>query len=290
MTVPVYPGMAPFARDYDAVILDLWGVVHDGARLYPGALDCLERLQGAGKRVVVVSNAPRRALAVVETLRGLGIPERLFERVITSGDATRLALARRTHPWYAALGRAYLHLGPERDARLLEGLDYRMVGAVEEAEFVLATGVVDREDELERYEPLLAAGVGRGLAMVCANPDRAVVRSGRRELCAGALAERYAELGGEVSYEGKPYPLIYELCFEALEGVKRRRVLAVGDGLKTDIAGAVGVGIDSVLVTGGLLADAWGVARSSPPDAELLAAACAAAGAEPSAAILAFVW
>lgn len=290
MTVPVFSGMAAFARGYDAVILDLWGVVHDGVRPYPGVLDCLERLGRAGLRVLILSNAPRRPLAVAEALLRMGIPAHLYERVITSGEATRLALARRTHPWYAALGRAYFHLGPGRDAGLLEGLDYRMVGALEAAEFVLATGVMNQGDGLERYGPLFQTALGHGLRMVCANPDQVVVRSGRRELCAGALAERYAELGGEVRYEGKPYPPIYELCFEALEGVERRRVLAVGDGLETDIRGAAGVGIDSVLVTGGVLADAWGLPRSSAPDPRRLSAACAAAGVEPTAAIPAFVW
>ncbi len=294
MTIPVVPGIAALAADYDALILDLWGVVHDGVAPYPGVLDCLARLRDAGKRVVILSNAPRRAPCAAAILRDMGIDDALYDRLVTSGDATRAAFESADDPWYAGLGRRYLFLGRPADADLLDGLGYEAVDDVAEADFVLNTGLARRADgakgEVEDYEGVLRAAAGRRLPMACANPDLVALREGVREACAGALAAAYTGLGGEVAYQGKPYPLVYELCFAALPGVARRRVLAVGDALATDIAGAAAAGIDSLLVTGGLLADAWGVARESAPDAARLAAACADAGVTPTAATPTFVW
>ena len=282
--------MAALAADYDALIVDLWGVVHDGVATYPGARDCLARLRDEGKRVIILSNAPRRAARVVAVLARLGVEEGLYDRVVTSGEATRAALARRADPWYAALGRAYLFIGTEGDGGLLDGLDYHAAADAESADFVLNIGPAYDMRGIEDYDGVLRRARARGLPMVCANPDLAVIRGGRREPCAGELAARYAALGGEVRHQGKPYPLIYEMCFEALGDVDRRRILAVGDSLETDIAGARAAGIDALLVTGGLLADAWGAERAAPPDERRLAAACAAAGVTPTAAVAEFVW
>ena len=288
--VPVLAGMAAAAADYDALILDLWGVVHDGVAAYPGVRDCLARLRAAEKRVVILSNAPRRAHHAVERLRHMGIGDGLYERIITSGDATRQALGARSEPGYAALGASYFFLGKEADADLLDGLDYRRAAALEEADFLLVTGPAAESTQPADYEALLRRAVGLGLLMVCANPDLAVIRGGQREPCAGAFAERYAELGGAVRAHGKPHPEVFDLCLEALGGVARERVLVVGDGLETDIAGAHAAGLDSLLVTGGLLAHAWGVPSEAPPDPARLAAACSEAGVTPAAAIATFTW
>jgi HAD superfamily hydrolase (TIGR01459 family) len=294
LTVPIYRGMAAFASRYQAMILDLWGVVHDGIAPYPGVLDCLARLGAAGTRIVILSNAPRRSGQVVAALRAMGIADALYTLVVTSGDATRAALERRDDPWYAALGRRYLFLGKEGDANLLDGLDYDAVGEVGDADFLLNAGLPagagGGTTEVADYDEVLRRAAARGLPMACANPDLAVIRGGVREPCAGALAARYAALGGAVSYRGKPDPAIYGMCFGVFGGIDRGRVLAIGDGLATDIAGARAAGIDSLLVTGGLLADAWGVARETPPDAHRLATACAEACVTPTAAIAAFVW
>ncbi len=294
MTIPIHSGMAALAGRYQAMILDLWGVVHDGIAPYAGVLDCLARLRAAGTRIVILSNAPRRSGQVVAVLRDMGIDDALYDAVVTSGDATRAALERRDDPWYAALGRRHLFLGKDADANLLDGLDYRAVDEVGEADFLLNTGLAARADgsrsEVADCDDVLRRACAGGLPMACANPDLAVIRDGVREACAGALAARYAELGGAVSYRGKPDPAIYEMCFEVFGGTDRSRILAVGDGLATDIAGAGAAGIDSLLVTGGLLADAWGVARDTPPDARRLAAACAEAGVTPTAVSAIFVW
>ena len=290
MTIPVHQSIAELVAPYDALLVDLWGVIHDGVALYPGVVDCLARLRDAGKPVVILSNAPRRAEHAIARLRAIGIDDGLYARLVTSGDATRQALADRTEPFYAALGRGYYRLGKQADADLIEGLDYRPVAHLSDAEFVLITGPTERSTRLEDYEGLLAEAAGLGLPMVCANPDLVVIRGGVREPCAGAFAARYAELGGAVRYEGKPHPLVYALCDAALGGLDRRRVLAVGDGLATDIRGAAAAGIDALLVTGGLLADAWGTPPDAAPDAERLAAACAEAGVTPVAAVPSFVW
>ena len=290
MTIPVNNGVAALVAAYDALLVDLWGVIHDGVAPYPGVIDCLARLRDAGKPVVILSNAPRRAEHAVTRLRAIGVDDGLYARLVTSGDATRQALADRTEPFYVALGRDFFMLGKQADADLIDGLDYREVAALADADFLLITGPTEASTRLEDYEGLLADAAGLGLPMICANPDLAVIRGGAREPCAGAFAARYADLGGAVRYEGKPHPLVYALCDAALGGLDRRRVLAVGDGLATDILGAQRAGIDALLVTGGLLADAWGTPIDAPPDPERLAAACAEAGVTPAAAVASFVW
>ncbi len=290
MTIPVHQGVAALVAPYDALLVDLWGVIHDGVAPYPGVVDCLARLRDAGKPVVILSNAPRLAKHAVARLRAIGVEDGLYARLVTSGDAARQALAERTEPFYAALGRSYYRLGKRADADLIDGLDYRPVADIADAGFLLITGPTEQSTRIEDYEGLLAEAAGLGLPMICANPDLVVIRGGVREPCAGAFAARYAELGGAVRYEGKPHPLVYTLCDAALGGLDRRRVLAVGDGLATDIAGAAGAGIDAVVVTGGLLADAWGTPPDAPPDPERLAAACAEAGVVPVAAVTSFVW
>ena len=290
MTIPLVPGLAALAADYDALILDLWGVVHDGVAPYRGVIDCLERWRGLGKRVVILSNAPRRSVKVVDALGRMGIGDALYECAITSGDATRRALAERSAAPYAALGHAYFYMGKEGDGDLLDGLDYGAVENLSDAAFVLNTGLAVDAPHVDAYEEELAACISRGLPMICANPDLAAIRAGNREACAGALAARYAELGGEVAWQGKPWPMVYGLCLDALAGIDRARILAVGDSLATDISGARAAGINALLVTGGLLADAWGTPREAPTDAGRLAVACAEAGVTPTMATATFIW
>lgn len=277
--------MAAIAADYDALILDLWGVVHDGVAPFDGVIDCLARLRHEAKRVIILSNAPRRAHHAAARLDAMAIGEDSYSAIITSGEATRRALARRAEPWSRALGKCFYHLGKAADADLLDGLDYEPVAALEDAEFLLATGTTKADDDA-----ILRRAAALGLVMVCVNPDEAVIRGGRREPCAGALAARYESLGGAVHRVGKPFAGVYEQCFEVLGDIERSRILAVGDGLATDIIGAQAAGLDSLLVTGGLLADAWGVDRATPPEPARLEAACREAGVTPTAAIPAFVW
>lgn len=290
MAILLHSGIGELAADFDALILDLWGVLYNGVAPYPGVLDCLAELRRRNKRVILLSNAPRQADASAGRIGQVGIGEELYEGIVTSGDATRQALDLRREPFYQALGKAYYFLGKGPDAGLLHGLDYRPVDDLEDADFVLLTGPTEATRDMADHEPLLRRAAERGLAMVCANPDLAVIRGGTYEPCAGAFAARYAELGGTVAFQGKPYSGVYDLCLDSLDGVARDRILCVGDSLATDIKGARGAGLPNLLVTGGLLAHGWGVASSTPPDPQRLAAACGDAGVTPMAAIPMFVW
>jgi HAD superfamily hydrolase (TIGR01459 family) len=289
--IPFYPGIAPFAARYDGFVLDLWGVIHDGISPYPGVADTLGRLRRLQKRVILLSNAPRRSAEIVSAMaKKMGIGPELYDEPISSGEAAYWALRRRDEPFFANLGRKCYLMGPVRDHGMLGGLDLHRVERMEEAEFILATGVDWDDDKLDIYEPALAVGAKNRLPMICANPDLVVIRGGKRVLCAGTLARRYEELGGQVRYFGKPYPPIYELSFAHMGIGERARIVAIGDSLRTDIAGAEAAGIDAVLVTGGIHAEELGIAHGEHPDPQALAEACARAGHIPIAAIPAFVW
>jgi HAD superfamily hydrolase (TIGR01459 family) len=279
-----FDGFAPLAERYDGFILDLWGVIHDGVSPYPGAVDCLRRLRDAGKRVVLLSNAPRRAHVAAASMRGMGIADDLYTGLITSGEVTHWLLRDRDLPEFSDLGRRLYHLGPERDRNVFAGLDVEQVARPELAEFFLNTGPDDSRSptSIEPYEAELRASLAAGLPMVCANPDLEVIRGGARLICAGMLALRYEELGGRVLRVGKPDASVYRPVLERL-GVPRERVLAVGDALRTDIAGARAAGVASCWVLGGIHAEEF----SSPAKAE---AAVRAAGLAPVALLPAFRW
>ncbi len=290
MTVPILDGVSSVASRYDAMILDLWGLVHDGVSPYPGVPDCLARLRDGGTRVLLLSNAPRPSATVVGRLREMGIRDDRYERVITSGDLTRDALTRRPDRWHAALGDRCWMIGPERDRGLVEALALELVDGPESADFVLATGLFDDEAEgLGDYAGRLEAVAARSLPMVCANPDLSVVRGDRTVLCAGSLAKAYEELGGDVRYHGKPHPGPYAFCFEVLDGVPRHRILAAGDSLRTDIAGANAAGIDGLFVMGGLHAgELLGAGRDDP--AGRLRRMVDESGHRPIGAVRRFAW
>jgi len=282
-------GLSALAGEYDAFIVDLWGVLHDGVRAFPAAVDCLETLHAQGKRIVILSNAPRRAAVVRERNAELGIAARLCDAVVSSGEDAWRHLHGRPDAWYRALGRHCFHLGPERDFGMRAGLDYDFVAAAA-ADFVLNTGALGPDDEAGDYDPMLRELAGRGLRMICANPDLEVVRGGRREICAGAVAARYEALGGEVRYHGKPHPEIYRACFAAVPQVPRARIAAIGDSLRTDIAGANAAGIDGIFVSGGLQGEELGVDAEGNADPARLRALCAEEGHWPKAALPALRW
>ena len=273
-------GFAPLAERYDGFILDLWGVVHDGVNPLPGAPDCLIRLREAGKRVVMLSNAPRRAAAAARQMRQMGLPDGLYDGIVTSGEATHIMLRNRTHPWFAALGRRVWHLGPERDRNLLEGLDLELVERPAEAEFLLNTGPDDHRNPtaIDPFLPDLEEAAAHRLKMICANPDLEVIRGGQRVICAGLLAQHYETLGGEVFSLGKPDPAIYGPILDQLD-LPKDRILAVGDALRTDIAGAAAIGVDACWVLGGI--------HGGQADPKL---AAEEAGLKPVAAIRHFAW
>jgi HAD superfamily hydrolase (TIGR01459 family) len=286
----IYSGMKELAEDYEGYVLDLWGVIHDGVTVFPGVINCLSRLRETGKRIVLLSNAPRRACVIIEQLAAFGVSETLYDGIMSSGQEAYDHLAARDDPWYAGLGERCFHIGPERDMNMLEGLSLQVMDKLSESQFILNTGPWDDGETVSHYEDTLSEGAWAKLPMICSNPDLEVVRGGVRMICAGALARRYEELGGEVRFHGKPDKKIYESCFRCLGIINHSRILAVGDSLHTDIAGAENAGIDSLLVTDGLHGEEIGLARGETPDPVRLAKFCKVAGHFPNGAITSFRW
>jgi HAD superfamily hydrolase (TIGR01459 family) len=289
MSLSLLQGLGEIAEGYDGFILDLWGVLHDGTAPFPGVIDALGRLKAAGKRLAVLSNAPRRAALVEARMNEIGLKRGLYDHVHSSGEETWQHLLRRDDPFYAALGQRCYHMGPARDDNMLEGIGLERVTDIASTEFILNTGPSDWDETVAQHEPLLRAARARDLPMVCANPDLVVVHQGRRAICAGAVAQRYEALGGRVRWHGKPFRPVYETCFAALGISDRRRIIAVGDSLRTDIAGANAAGIDSVLVTGGIHAEEFGLGGGQP-DLDRLIEAVATSGHKPDAVIAHFRW
>jgi HAD superfamily hydrolase (TIGR01459 family) len=284
------PGIRALASRYDGFILDLWGVVHDGAAPLPGALECLRGLIGAGKRIVLLSNAPRRSGDVVERIDRIGVSAAFYHDVMSSGEEAWQYLYQRNDPFYETLGRRCLHIGSERDTGIREGLGLEFVETPEEAEFILNTGPAGWEDRIEDYTPLLWRAGACGLPMVCANPDLVVMHDGRLALCAGALAQWYEQSGGRVRWHGKPFRSVYETCFDLLGIHDRSCILAVGDSLRTDIAGAAGAGIDSVLIVGGIHAREFGAASGQSTDFERIERALREGSYRPIGIAPTFCW
>jgi HAD superfamily hydrolase (TIGR01459 family) len=278
-------GFSAIAADYDGFICDLWGVIHDGVNPLPGAPDCLRQIEAAGKRVVLLTNAPRRADAIIRQLRNMDIGDTLYDGVMSSGEAVHLMLRDRPDEWYRSIGTRMFYIGPDRDLAVVAGLDITRVDDPADATFVLNAGpdyLVDPAAAAE-WDPILARCAEHRLPMICANPDLEVIRDGVRVLCAGALAVRYQEMGGDARMLGKPDPAIYGPVLDML-GLPKSRVLAVGDALRTDIAGAASSGLDSCWVLGGLHGE------DLAGDQVAVKQAAAAAGLTPAAIIPTFVW
>jgi HAD superfamily hydrolase (TIGR01459 family) len=290
MAVVSIGGIAALAPRYDGFILDLWGVIHDGVTPLPGAIDCLRALIAAGKRIALLSNAPRRADDVVRRITEIGVPAGTYHHVMSSGEEAWRCLHRRDDPFYAALGRRCLHICSDRDLEIRDGLGLDYVDTAEAAEFILNTGPAGWDDTIEDYAPLLRRALARALPMVCANPDLVVMHGERLALCAGALAQWYEQAGGHVRWHGKPYRSVYDTCLALLGIDDRRRILAVGDSLRTDIAGAAAAGLDSLFVAGGIHAEEFGMVGAGEPDLARIDAALSAGSYAPTAVISRFCW
>ncbi len=248
--IPLVSSIAPLAEATTGWLVDIWGVVHNGVRPFAEACEACERFRQRGGLVLLLSNSPRPRDSVAEQLERIGVPRSSWDVIVSSGDVARTLIGS-----YA--GRAIVHLGPERDLPIFAGIDVERVGP-ERAAAVVCTGLFDDERETpDDYTDTLTVCARRALPMICANPDIAVERGGRIVYCAGAIARAYEQLGGKVAYAGKPYPPIYELAFATLETLRsgsaeRSRLLAIGDGVNTDIAGAAAAGVRSVFVASGV--------------------------------------
>jgi HAD superfamily hydrolase (TIGR01459 family) len=290
MELKLIRGIRELAPHYDGFILDLWGVIHDGVAPVPGVTECLRSLMKADKRIVLLSNAPRRADDVIRRITRIGVPTGLYHHVMSSGEEAWQHLYRRDDPFYAGLGQRCLHIGSERDLEIRDGLGLEYVACAQEAQFILNTGPAGWDDRVEDYEPLLRSALSHGLPMVCANPDLVVTHGGRLALCAGALAKWYEEAGGRVRWHGKPFRSVYDTCLRLLGIEDRSRILAVGDSLRTDIAGAAGADLDSILIAGGIHAEEFGTIGDRAPDPARVEAALRDVSYRPVAVARTFCW
>lgn len=233
---------------YDVILCDVWGVLHNGIDAFPLAGEALTAAREKGLTVVLITNSPRPAIGVIPQLRAIGVVDTAYDRIVTSGDVTRTLIA--------AGPRKVFLLGPERDLPLFDGLDVEVVSK-EEADCVVCTGFFDDEVEKpEDYRDMLTDFVSRKVPMICANPDLVVERGHRIIPCAGAVAAFYTALGGETRIAGKPHTPIYEATLaaarEARGDFNTSRVLAIGDGMPTDVKGAVDAGLDLLYISGGI--------------------------------------
>jgi HAD superfamily hydrolase (TIGR01459 family) len=286
-TLPVLTeGFAALAPSYDAVLSDVWGVIHNGIVAFPEAADALTRFRAKGGAVSLISNAPRPGEQVQHMLDRMGVPRSAYDGIVTSGDVTRDYVAK--HP-----GEPVLLIGPERDHTIFTGLDAPF-GPLETARYVICSGLYDDEIETpDDYDDLLRRIRARNLFMQCANPDLVVERGDRLIYCAGALADRYAALGGEVYYAGKPHRPLYGLALDKIAQARGGapaldRVLAIGDSVRTDLKGAHDLGVDCLFMTAGIHAEELG--HRDAPDVAALAAIFAEAGEMPKAVMRKLVW
>lgn len=251
--IPEINSIEPFAAMSDVWFVDIWGVLHNGRKPFDSAVVACQKFRHSGGTVVLVSNSPRPRAGVIRQLSDIGVDANAYDAVVSSGDVSRDLIAN----WS---GRGVRHIGPSRDVPIFDGLSVRCVG-VDEAEGIVCTGLYNDDIETpDDYRQELASLRARDLDMICANPDIKVERGGRIIFCAGAIAAAYEALGGCVQYAGKPYAPIYEMACQIVENIRgssvdRTRMLAIGDGVHTDINGAAKFGIRSVFVASGVHVD-----------------------------------
>jgi HAD superfamily hydrolase (TIGR01459 family) len=274
------------AGGYDVVLSDVWGVIHNGIAATAAACDALTRFRGQGGTVMLITNAPRPGEVVTRFLDKLAVPRSAYDGIVSSGDVTRAAMAARPD-------KRVFHIGPERDLPIFDGLGLNFV-PLAQADYVVCTGLRDDEVETpESYRGELGELLSRKMFMLCGNPDLVVERGDKLIYCAGAIADLYGTLGGEVFYAGKPYRPIYDL---ALQRVADRRgalpakkdVLAIGDSVRTDLRGAADFGLDCLFVTAGIHAEELGDRHD--PNLAALNKIFADAGVAPKAVTRRLAW
>jgi HAD superfamily hydrolase (TIGR01459 family) len=283
---PFIDRFGPLATNYDVVLSDVWGVVHNGLTAFPEACDALTRFRAGGGTVLLITNAPRPADVVVHLLDRLKVPHDAYDGIVSSGDVTQAMIVKRRND-------RVFHIGPERDHSVFTDLGISFAPP-ESADYVVCSGLFDDETETPQdYRELLGTIRRRDLVMVCANPDLVVERGERLVYCAGAIADLYGSLGGQVLYAGKPHRPIYETALAKAaatrgQGAALDRVLAIGDSVRTDLAGAAAFGIDCLFVTAGIHAEELG-ARDNP-DAAVLRNIFAEANVFPRAVTRRLAW
>lgn len=249
-------GVKEICANYDYFIFDVWGVIHDGLEAYPDVKETIEFLRNQNKKICFLSNAPRRASKVADVLAGYGIDKNMYDFILTSGEAAFLDFKENQENNFSKYQKNYLYIGPQKDIDLLDGLNYNMVDNAKDADFAIVTGFEGEESTVEEKMPQALDALENNLELICVNPDLLVVRkNGSKMICAGALAKKYQELGGKVSFYGKPYGKIYEIVCKIFNQTDTSKMLAIGDGLETDIKGSNNFNIDNILLTGGILSN-----------------------------------
>ncbi|MEQ8368615.1 MAG: TIGR01459 family HAD-type hydrolase [Roseicyclus sp.] len=279
--------LAEISERYDAVFCDLWGCVHDGLHAFPAAIEALRTFKAGGGTVVLVTNAPRPRASVAKQLLRLSVPEDCWDVIATSGDSARAAM------FEGVVGQKVWHIGEPHDAPFFEKMDLIEHAVtiekveLQQADGIVCTGPFDPHADPSDMRPQFLLAKTLGLKLLCANPDIVVDRGESREWCAGALAELYTEMGGESLYFGKPHPPIYDLARRRLQQIGKPtsddRILAIGDGIRTDVEGGMGENIDTLFSTGGLARAETGT--TDQPDAHKLARFLTDAQMEPTYAI-----
>ena len=294
MSITSLRGIRSLVDRYDTYVIDLWGTLHNGIVPYPGAIDALRRLKEKGKRIGLLSNAPRRAVLAAEMLEGMGIKAELYNAILTSGESVFRALRDRPDPWHRKLSGACWHLGTMYDRRVFDGLGLDLREHPEGTGFCVVTGAKMNGERVEDYQEDLDKGLALGLPMICANPDIWVPIGDILAICAGAFAEYYESKGGDVCWHGKPHAPIYKQLLAELAAagasVDPARTLAIGDGLHTDIAGAAGVGIASALLVGGVHAPVLKPNWRGKPNQEALMTLIDNSDAKPDHVLRRFAW
>lgn len=251
-------GVSAIADQFDGYLVDLWGCVHNGIEPYPEAVEALLNLAAQGKTISLLSNGPRRGVDLIARLDQMGVPREAYHYVMSSGEAAWHALADRPDEFHAGFGNRVFHMGPPRDESVFTGNGLLKVDTITAADFILNTGPVEYSHTVGTYQKLLDEALDHELPMVSANPDLVVHIGDDLVICAGLIAQRYEEMGGRVAYHGKPYPSVYNRCFEFLSGIEKQRILGIGDGLRTDILGAGQQGISSLFLSAGIHAEDTG--------------------------------
>jgi HAD superfamily hydrolase (TIGR01459 family) len=281
---PLISHFSELAADYDLVLCDVWGVVHNGLESFRAPCDALMRARAKGANVVFITNAPRPSVQVERQLAQLGVPRETYDAIVSSGDVTHHEMRKRPQ-------QSVFHLGPERDVSVFDGLSVKFA-PLESADYVVCTGLFDDTHETpDDYRATLETMLARKMFMLCGNPDVVVERGIDLVYCAGAIADLYHEMGGEVLYAGKPYRPVYDMAVERAQAASGRtpaRILAIGDSVRTDLAGAHAFGADCLFIAGGIHAEELGGRETT--DVKALAKVFTTAGKMPKAVMRHLVW
>ena len=255
------------ADKYQYFILDIWGVIHDGDSTYDGVVATIKQLKKLDKKVIFLSNAPRRSEVVAKVLANYGITKDYYEFILTSGEAAHLYLQQNQQNNFSEFGKKYFYIGPQKDRGLVNDLQYEEVLEAKDADFNITTGFNGPGSTLDERKHQLDESIKYNLPMICVNPDLMVIKkTGQEFLCAGVLAKEYQKMHGQVHFFGKPYQEVYQILIKKLNIKDLSQAVAVGDGMETDIAGANNAKINSALICGGILSNIVGVKYGQLPE------------------------